>query len=335
MPTTKARLAERAPVAPTRQALPAIADRPPEPMATDVLRGLQAPRKRLPSKYFYDERGSHLFEEITALPEYYPTRAELEILDTQKAAIAGVLAPDAVLVEFGSGSTAKVRRVLAAVPNLACYVPIDISGEFIEGEARALRADFPQLRVLPVVADFTRPFTLPAEIEGRMRVGFFPGSTIGNFEPLEALAFLGHARRMLGAGSRFIAGVDLVKEIRVLEAAYDDTAGVTAAFNMNLLTRINRELGADFDLAKFRHLACFDPVRSRIEMHLRSLERQVVHVLGEDIAFAEGETIHTENSYKYTLERFRRLATEAGWLPTDAWTDAAGRFSVHVLDAGA
>jgi len=298
--------------------------------ARDVIAGLSAKPKLLWAKYFYDDRGSELFEQITALPEYYPTRTELGILEARADDIARLIPAGAALVEFGSGSTAKARIVLRAAQVFA-YVPVDISAGFLASEAARLRRDLSHLRILPVAADFTKPFALPAAISGRPRVGFFPGSTIGNFEPTQAADFLRHAARLLGAGAHFIVGVDLVKDERVLHAAYNDAAGVTAAFNLNLLRRINNELGADFDLGCFRHKAFFNQAQHRIEMHLESRVAQSVLVCGRVIQFAAGETIHTESSYKYTVESFQALAAQAGWSPAAVWTDAKGYFSLHAL----
>jgi len=298
--------------------------------ARDVIAGLSARPKWLWAKYFYDDRGSELFEQITALPEYYPTRTELGILERRAAEIARFIPPGSALTEFGTGSTAKARIVLRAAA-VAAYVPVDISAGFLNSEATRLARDLPRLRILPVAADFTTPFELPAAIRTRPRVGFFPGSTIGNFEPSQAAEFLRHAARLLGTGAHFIVGVDLAKDERVLEAAYDDAAGVTAAFNLNLLRRINRELGADFDLDRFRHKALYNRAQHRIEMHLESLAAQNV-VLGDRvIPFTAGETIHTESSYKYTVESFQALAAQAGWSPAAVWTDPKGYFSLHAL----
>jgi L-histidine Nalpha-methyltransferase len=302
-----------------------------DPLASDVLSGLGAKRKQLAPKYFYDERGSQLFEQITELEEYYPTRRELAILRRHAADIARVFPPKTALIEFGSGSTRKVRILLEAASTIEAYVPVDISAEMLQQEARQLQHDWPCLRVLPVAADFTQPFRLPSAIAGLARAGFFPGSTIGNFEPHDAAAFLRHARRMLGRQSTLIVGVDLVKDAAILNAAYDDAAGVTAQFNLNLLVRINRELGADFDLDAFSHRAFYNSERRRVEMHLVSNHRQQVKVAGQAIEFDAGETIHTENSYKYTLESFALLARSAGWTRVEAWSD--GYFSVHALAA--
>ena len=304
---------------------------PPASLLAEVVPGLAATPKRLPPKLFYDAEGSRLFERITTLPEYYPTRTELGILRGNAAAIAAFVPPGAALIEFGAGSSAKARVLLDALPALGAYVPVDISGEFLGAEADALRRDAPALRVVPVVADFTQPFRLPASVAALPRAGFFPGSTIGNFDPDEAEAFLRLARRVLGPGGALIVGVDLVKDAGVLNAAYNDAAGVTAAFNLNMLARLNRELGADFDLDGFEHRAGFNPALSRIEMHLASRRRQAVRIAGRTVAFDPGETIHTENSYKYGIEGFRATAARAGWRPAAAWTDAAGLFSVHAL----
>jgi L-histidine Nalpha-methyltransferase len=299
--------------------------------ARDVIAGLTARPKRLSPKYFYDQAGAQLFEDITALPEYYLTRCELEILRERAPEMARFFPPGSALIEFGSGSSKKVRILLAAAPTIAAYIPVDISSEMLVQEAEELRRDYPRLAVLPVEADFTQPFSLPAEAAGMAHTGFFPGSTIGNFEPHEACAFLRHAGRMLGRGATLIIGVDLVKDTSILNAAYDDAAGVTAKFNLNLLARINRELGANFDLASFSHEAFYNAERHRIEMHLASKKRQKVRVAGRAIDFRAGETIHTENSYKYTLDSFRALARGSGWDPVAVWTDAGANFSIHAL----
>jgi dimethylhistidine N-methyltransferase len=299
--------------------------------ARDVVTGLTASRKTLRPKYFYDEEGSRLFEEITQAAEYYPTRTEIGILKKYGGEIAQLIPAGGALVEFGSGSSVKIRTMLQALDKLEVYVPVDISANFLAGEAAALQHDFPNVRVLPVAADFTRPFALPAAALRRPRVGFFPGSTIGNFEPGEAENFLRHAARILGEGAHFIVGVDLIKDAEILHAAYNDAAGITARFNLNLLVRINRELGGNFDLEAFEHRAIFDDRRSRIEMHLVSRARQRVSVCGRKIEFQPGETIHTECSYKYTLSGFGALARRAGWTSVQSWTDKRGYFSVHAL----
>jgi dimethylhistidine N-methyltransferase len=304
-----------------------------EVFARDVIAGLTARPKRLPPKYFYDETGSRLFEEITRTPEYYPTRTELGILQARASEIARLFPPGAALIEFGSGSSRKVRLLLDA-GRVCAYVPVDISAQGPKQEAARLKRDYPRLAVFPVVADFTHSFRLPRPLARLPRAGFFPGSTIGNFEPAQAIAFLRHAARMLGSASVFVVGVDLVKDAAVLNAAYNDAAGITAKFNLNLLYRINRELGADFDPASFSHQAFFDPERSRVEMHLVSRVRQRVNVCGRVIEFRAAETIHTENSYKYTVESFAALARNAGFEPIETWTDPAGYFAVQALRSG-
>jgi dimethylhistidine N-methyltransferase len=243
--------------------------------AAELLAGLVAEPKHLPPKYFYDQRGSELFEQITTLPEYYPTRIEIGILEAHAGAIAKLIPGDAAVVEFGAGSAAKTRILLRAAPQVSAYVPVDISGEFLASAAQRLRQNLPQLRIFPVEADFTQPFVLPAALGAQPRIGFFPGSTIGNFEPHEANRLLRHAAAMLGPGALFIVGVDLVKDPDVLNRAYNDSAGVTAAFNLNILLRINRELAGEFNPANFRHRAFYNQEQRRVEMHLVSLVRQL------------------------------------------------------------
>ncbi|KIZ43438.1 MULTISPECIES: L-histidine N(alpha)-methyltransferase [Rhodopseudomonas] len=300
--------------------------------AHDVIEGLSRSQKRLSPKYFYDAAGSELFEQITVQPEYYPTRCELEILRDRGEEIAARIPADAAIVEFGAGATTKVRTLLQACHTHA-YVPVDISGDFLNAQADELRRDVPGLAVYPVTADFTTPFELPEAVVAMPKVGFFPGSTLGNFEPHEACAFLRSARRILGEGSELLIGVDLEKDDRVLAAAYNDDAGVTAQFNLNVLVRINRELGGNFDLSAFKHRAIFNRELHRIEMHLISRKSQSVRILGRNFSFRIGETIHTESSYKYSLERFGALAQGSGWTPLQCWTDSEGMFSVHVLKA--
>jgi dimethylhistidine N-methyltransferase len=297
--------------------------------AADVIAGLSAKPKSLPPKYFYDLVGSGLFDRITRLPEYYPTRSELSLLDKHAPEMASLLPPGAALVEFGSGSSRKARILLRAAASVEAYVPIDISGDFLRRDAARLRRDFPHLAIHPVVADFTILSAPPAEIAAMPRAGFFPGSTIGNFEPNEAAAFLRRAGKILGPGSVFVVGVDLAKAPDVLYSAYNDAEGVTAKFNLNLLARINRELGANFNLAAFEHHAFYNGDRNRIEMHLASIKRQKVRLGNVTIEFRAGETIHTENSYKYSIDSFQALAHGSGWSPLKAWTD--GLFSVHAL----
>jgi dimethylhistidine N-methyltransferase len=300
--------------------------------AADAVAGLLATPKRIPPKYFYDEQGSHLFEEITRQSEYYPTRCELEILQTNAEEIARLIPDGAVLVEFGSGAPTKAKILLnAAAEKLSAYIPVDISGEFLEREAAELRKAFPALTVAPTVADFMQPFDLPKIAANKPRVGFFPGSTIGNLEPHDAAAFLRHAATLLGHGAVLIVGVDLVKDAGILNAAYNDKAGVTEAFNFNLLTRMNRELAADFQRENFEHHAFYNREKRRIEMHLASLKRQKVRVAGQTVDFRAGDTIHTENSYKYTVGSFSALARGSRWVPLQVWTDKDNLFSVHAL----
>ena len=300
--------------------------------AREAIADLSRSRKRLSPKFFYDAAGSELFEAITRLPEYYPTRTELSILKEQGSEIASILPERAALVEFGAGATTKIRLLLQHC-SFAAYVPVDISGDFLRRQAEELRDDFPQLAVFPVAADFTSPFSLPPAIRSMPKVGFFPGSTIGNFEPQEARAFLRSARDILGENAQMIVGVDLEKEERVLHAAYNDAAGVTARFNLNVLVRMNRELGSNFDLSAFSHLALYNREQHRIEMHLVSRKAQTVRMLGTSFAFRADETIHTESSYKYSIRRFTALARSAGWKVRKSWTDHARMFSVHVLES--
>lgn len=302
-----------------------------EEFAADLMAGLAASPKRTSPKWFYDRIGSELFEGITRAPEYYPTRAELSILQAHATAIAECVPAGGYLVELGAGATTKIRLLLDHLGHAAGYVPVDISREFLSAQAQALQRTFPELRVLPVAADFTKPFKLPPATRGHPLAGFFPGSTLGNFDPAEAADFLRHVARVLGCGATLIIGIDLRKDAEVLEAAYDDAAGITAAFNRNLLVRANRELGADFDLGAFRHRAVFDAAHGRIEMHLVSDKAQVVRIRGRRFAFAPGESIRTECSYKYTVADFRALAASAGWQPKAVWLDDDGLFSVHAL----
>lgn len=305
----------------------------PGDFARALAAGLRAVPKRVPCKFLYDAAGSALFDRICTLPEYYPTRTELGLLEEHAGEIAGRIGCDAELVEFGAGSGRKVRLLLDALTRPRAYVPIDISGPHLEEAASRLAADYPGLDIRPVVADYTRPFRLPPVSDGaRRRVGFFPGSTIGNFAPDEAVRFLAVAARLLKRGG-LLVGVDLVKDPAILHAAYNDAGGVTAAFNHNLLERANRELGAQFDHVRFAHYAFYQPVAQRIEMHLVSLEAQQVRIGDEMFAFAAGEALHTEDSYKYTLDGFRMLAIQAGFVPAATWLDHRRWFSLHWLEA--
>ncbi|HJU15353.1 MAG TPA: L-histidine N(alpha)-methyltransferase [Stellaceae bacterium] len=300
-----------------------------------VLAGLTKSRKSIPCKFLYDARGSALFEEICRLPEYYPTRTETLILEENAASVAARMGPECCIVEFGSGASQKARLLLEALERPAAYVAVDISRDHLRAAAASLAEDFPALPVIAVCGDYTRPFRLPPLPEPvDQRVGFFPGSTIGNFEPEEALSFLVNCRRLLGPGGDMIVGVDLKKEPEILDAAYNDRAGVTAAFNLNLLARINRELGAAFDLDRFEHVAFYNEAEGRVEIYLKSLADQEVRVAGVRIRFARGELIHTEYSYKYAVAEFRQLARRAGFRPVETWIDRGELFSVHYCAGG-
>ena len=297
--------------------------------ATELLDGLRATPRAVAPKWFYDNEGSRLFEAICELPEYYPTRTELALLDHHAQEMAALIGAQADIVEFGAGASRKVRVLLDALQAPRRYMPVDISGEHLEEAAAALRADYPRLQVQPLAADFTRGLQLPPAL-GR-RIGFFPGSSIGNFEPAQAQALLRGFAGLLGGGGLLI-GVDLVKDPALLHAAYNDSRGVTASFNLNLLARANRELGADFDLTAWAHSAFYQPALKRIEMHLVSRRAQRVRVAGESLSFAEGDSVHTENSYKYTVEGFAALARGAGFDVRKTWVDGGRRFSLHWLE---
>jgi dimethylhistidine N-methyltransferase len=303
-----------------------------ERFRADVLHGLTRPRKQLPAKYFYDEVGSELFDEITRLEEYYPTRTELGIMVRHAEEMAGRLGADCLLVELGGGSLTKVRMLLGHLDRPAGYVPVDVSGEHLWRAAAALAREYPHLPVLPVCADFTRDFA-PPQIPPARRAVYFPGSTIGNFDPADANDLLRRVARLVGPGGGLLLGIDLRKDPWVLEAAYNDKRGVTAAFNLNVLARINRELGADFDLTAFSHLAYYNLEQSRIEMHLISTTRQEVRIGETVIRFRKGENIHTENSYKYDLAEFGRRAAGCGLRVEATWTDDRRYFAVLHLAA--
>ncbi len=313
---------------------PALADYEPT-LADDrdeILAGLRASPKRISPKYFYDSRGSALFDRICELPEYYPTRTELAIMREHDTAIADAVGPGACVIEFGSGSSVKIRVLLSTLREVAAYVPVEISRSHLMTAAEGLAQDFPSLEIRPVCADFTQPFELPAiDHAVRRRVAWFPGSTIGNFEPDDALALLDVMRGQVGTDGGLLIGVDLDKDTAVLERAYNDAAGVTAEFNLNLLRRLNRELDADFDLDAFRHRAHYDRAQRRIEMRLYSTRAQQVRVAGEQLSFADGEHIVTEYSHKYTLGGFASLAKRAGFEVRQVWTDAERLFSVQYL----
>lgn len=296
-----------------------------------VLNGLARPQKRIPSKYFYDTRGSELFEEICELDEYYLTRTELALLRVHARDIAAAVGPRAAMIEFGSGASLKERILLDALEDPAAYIPVDISKEHLIDAARALAVDYPDLPVHGVCADYTRPFDLPDIAAQGNHFGFFPGSTIGNFQREEAAEFLRKAAATLGVGAGLVVGVDLKKDPRLLHAAYNDAAGVTAAFNMNLLVRINRELDGDIDLEGFTHLARYDAPGGYVEMRLRSERDQRATIAGQGFTFARGETIHTEYSCKYDVDEFQELAKSADMSPLHCWVDDERLFSIHYL----
>ncbi len=322
-----------------RSALASFEDLAPDgdDFLAEVLKGLGDEPRHLPCKFFYDERGSKLFERICRLPEYYPTRTEVGLLRASASEIAALVGPDCQLVELGAGSSEKVRIVLDALDRPAAYVAVDISCDHLVRSAAALAADLPHLAVHAVCADYTKPFRVPA-VEGvanPKRVVFFPGSTLGNFTPDQAVGFLTMVAGVAGSGGAMVIGIDLKKDETILDAAYNDAQGVTAAFNLNLLVRVNRELDGTFALDAFRHHAFYDAAEGRIEMHLVSLKDQVVRVAGTEFRFREGETIHTENSYKYSIPEFQDMARAAGFVPVQVWTDENDLFSIHYLASGA
>jgi dimethylhistidine N-methyltransferase len=300
----------------------------------DVLAGLALPRKSIPPKYFYDEQGCRLFEAICEQPEYYLTRTETAILRGNIADIARFVGPDAELIEYGSGVQAKTRILIQALQT-RLYVPIDIAMDTLQASSNELAGRFPWLNVVGVCADYTRPLALPdfVGVPVLRKLAFFPGSTVGNFTPAEALQFLKNVRQSVGARGALLIGVDLKKNKPTLDAAYDDAKGVTAKFNLNLLERMNRELGADFQTGRFRHKAFYDPGQGRVEMHLESLCSQAAHVAGQRFDFAPGETVHTEISCKYSIVEFQELGKRAGFSPEKVWTDPEQLFSIHGMVA--
>jgi L-histidine Nalpha-methyltransferase len=302
-------------------------------LTADVIEGLKKEPKELSPVWFYDELGSFLFDNICELPEYYITRTELQIMHGHASEMAHVIGPEAALIEFGSGTSLKTRLLLDQLESPIAYVPVDISREHLFAAAGSLAKDYPNLHIVPVCADFTQPFELPGFIRtAPRRVAYFPGSTIGNFEPSQARALLVHMRELVGKNGAVLIGTDLRKDPQVLERAYDDAAGVTAEFNINALRHLNRELGANFDLDAFDHLAVWVEDASRIEMHLVSKRDQVVQIGGEKVRFAQGEHLRTEYCHKYTLESFSDLAATAGLVVKRVWTDANQMFSVQLLE---
>lgn len=310
-------------------------DPPKEHFLDDVITGLSKTQKEIPPKYFYDERGSDLFDRICQTEEYYITHTEIALLETISPDLADSVGPGAKIIEFGSGASRKIRILLNSLPAPSHYIAIDISKDYLIDSAAVIAEDYPHLTVGAVAADFLNPIPMPPHIatgSGTM-LGFFPGSTIGNFSTQEALTLLKTAHDVLAPGGALLIGVDLKKDPQILQAAYNDKDGITAAFNLNLLTRINRELGADFNVHAFRHNAIYNAAQSRIEMHLRATAPQTVTIGPHTFHFAEGETIHSENSRKYTVPEFTGLAANAGFAPDKVWTDDGGLFSLHLLRA--
>jgi len=306
-----------------------------EEETAEILAGLQARPKRISPKYFYDARGSELFDEICQLPEYYPTRTEHRIMQENLPEIARLAGPGVSVIEFGAGSNAKARQLLRGLIAPSAWVPVEISGDYLAEQVAELAPEFPGVQMVPVVADFTKPFDLPAlDPEPRRNLIFFPGSTIGNFTRTEAAGLLEVMRYEARDDGALLIGVDLIKSENVLRAAYNDRRGVTAAFNKNALRHLNAGIGADFRPENFRHEAIYDSEHERIEMRLISLVRHSVSLAGAAIEFARGEHIVTEYSHKYSVEGFQRLAKAAGWLPHSHWTDENGLFSVHLLVVG-
>ncbi|SEL58526.1 dimethylhistidine N-methyltransferase [Roseateles sp. YR242] len=300
--------------------------------ADDLHAALAGPDHSISPKYFYDAKGSGLFEQICDLPEYYPTRTELGLLKRHAAELAGRMGPQAQLIEYGAGALVKVRLLLEHLPDSHSFVPVDISGPHLLGACEALQRDFPTLRITPVVADFTRAHRLPTAPAHGRRIGFFPGSSIGNFTPDEALRFLRLLREELNGGA-LVIGADLIKEPAVLHAAYNDAAGITARFNLNLLHHAQRELGLEFNAQGFDHYAFYEPRQHRIEMHLLPRGVQELQLQGRRYQLSPGQSLHTENSYKYSVEGFQALAREAGFKPDGCWTDDQHWFSLHWLTA--
>jgi dimethylhistidine N-methyltransferase len=298
----------------------------------DVIDGLGQEQKELSPKYFYDQRGSHLFEDITRLPEYYLTRTEDAIMHAHLPEMARRIGPGAAVIEFGSGTGVKIRRLLKFLESPVAGVTVEISREHLLTSTRSLATDRPELEVIAVCADFTRPFALPPISGAQCKLVFFPGSTIGNFNPDEAIELLKVMHQVAGPGGGLLIGVDLAKDIPTLEAAYNDSQGVTAAFNLNLLHRINTELHADFDLEAFHHQAVYNQAKGRIEMYLVSQQAQEVHINGKTFAFSRGERILTEHSYKYVLSDFANLVAQAGFEVKQTWTDPQDYFSVQYLE---
>jgi dimethylhistidine N-methyltransferase len=299
----------------------------------DVIEGLSQLQKTIPCRWLYDERGSELFEDITVLPEYYPTRTETSILSQYAPEIASHVGPHATVVEYGAGASVKTRILIDALEELSTYIPVDISAEFLQSSAASLQKDYPDVKIEPVVADFLSAVDLPEKPAKGARVGFFPGSTIGNLESSEITGFMKRAREDLGSDAQFILGADLKKDPNILIPAYDDSAGITSEFNLNLLRRINGELEANFDVSSFAHEARWNEDDSRIEMHLVSERDQSVEVSGQTFNFKHGETVHTENSRKFEIGALQKLIAQCGWEMADSWIDKDCLFSVLLFKA--
>ena len=298
----------------------------------EILLGLTARQKHISPKHFYDERGSRLFDQICQLPEYYLTRTEMQLMDSHFGEVASLVGPRAAIIEFGAGSNVKVRKLLDHLTEPAAYVPVDISGDYLLKQAASLAHDYPNVHVQPVFADFTQPFELPQHpVMPERNLVFFPGSTIGNFTPEQAQELLEVMRLEARSGGALLIGVDLRKNPALLHAAYNDSQGVTAEFNLNVLRRLNTELNGNFNLANFFHQAIYDETHGRIEMRLVSRKAQAVLLAGQEISFEAGEFIITEYSYKYSLDGFSALARSAGWEPERIWIDDDRLFSMHYL----
>jgi len=298
----------------------------------DVIDGLEQPQKTLSPKYFYDTAGSHYFDEICQLPEYYPYRTEVQLLPKIAPELNAITPEGTSIIEFGAGALTKIRLLLAGLSGIETFIPIDIAGEYLHQQCQHLKADYPHLRMQPVTGDFCCPLDIP-HTNDQPVLGFFPGSTIGNFSPIQARSFLQNARTTLGAGSYFLVGVDTKKPAEILHNAYNDAEGVTAKFNLNILARINRELAGSFDIDKFEHYAFYNVSEGCIEMHIISRENQRVLIAGREFYFHKAESIHTECSYKYTPPEFIALAQSAGWQTQTVWMADDDAFSIHLLKA--
>lgn len=297
----------------------------------DVYEGLSQPQKTLPCKFFYDDKGSKLFEKICELPEYYITRTELALLESIKAELAELIGKNASIIEPGAGAGIKIRTLLRAIDNPESYVPMDISEDFLFYSAQVIQQEFPDIKIMPIKGDFSRPVKWLENTDNSNRVVFFPGSTIGNFEEQQAVEFLKNMNHLVGKNGALIIGVDLLKEQNILEAAYNDSQNITAAFNKNLLVRINQQLSANFELDQFKHVALLNHQYQRVEMHLVSQQEQQVKINGRQFNFLANESIHTENSHKYSIESFLKIAKQAGLKGVKHWVDDQKMFSVHYL----